>query len=51
MSLKRRTSEDVYGVALQDPRDTVRVRLPKPQFPALEAYILCLQRLLTESAR
>jgi group II intron reverse transcriptase/maturase len=46
MSLKRRTSEGVYGAALQDPRDTVRATLPKPQFPAMEAYIPCPQRLL-----
>ena len=50
MSLKRSTAEGVYAVALQDPRDTVRATLPKPQFPAMEAYILCLQRLRTESA-
>ena len=50
MSLTRSTSEGVYGVAPQDPRDTVRARLPKPQFPAMEANILCPQRLLTESA-
>ena len=51
MSLKRRTAEGVYAVALQDPRDTVRARLPNPQFPAMEANLLCLQRLLTESSR
>jgi RNA-directed DNA polymerase len=50
-SLKRSTAEGVYGVAPQAPRDTVRATLPKPQFPAMEAYILCPQRLLTESAR
>jgi len=51
MSLKRSTAEGGYGVAPQDPRDTVRATLPKPQFPAMEAHILCPQRLLTESAR
>jgi len=51
MSLTQSTAEGVYGVALQDPRDMVRATLPKPQFPAMEAYILCPQRLLTESAR
>jgi retron-type reverse transcriptase len=51
MSLKRRTAEGVYAVALQDPRDTGRARLPKPQFPAMEANILWLPRLLTESSR
>jgi hypothetical protein len=51
MSLKRRASEGVYGAALQDPRDTVRATLPKPQFPAMEAYIPCRQRLLAGSPR
>ena len=51
MSLKRRTSEGVYDVALQDPRDTVRARLSKPQVPAMKAHILCPQRLMTESSR
>lgn len=51
MSLKRSVSEGVYDTALQDPRDTVRATLPKPQFPAMEAYILCPQRLLAESSR
>jgi RNA-directed DNA polymerase len=51
MSLKWSTAEGVYAGALQDPRDTVRARLPKPQFPAMEAYILCVQRLRTESSR
>ena len=39
MLLKRRRSEGVYDLALQDPRDTVRATLPKPQSPAMEAYI------------
>jgi hypothetical protein len=39
MPLKRRRSEGVYDLALQDPRDTVRATLPKPQSPAMEAYI------------
>ncbi len=51
MSLKRRASEGVYGAALQDPRDTVRATLPKPQFPAMEAYIPCRQRFLAGSPR
>jgi RNA-directed DNA polymerase len=50
MSVTQSTSEGVYGVALQDPRDRVRATLPEPQFPAMEAYILCPQRLITESA-
>jgi RNA-directed DNA polymerase len=49
MSLKRRRPEGVYGLAPQDPRDTVRALLPKPQFPAMEAYIPCPQRLLAGS--
>ncbi len=51
MSLKRRASEGVYDAALQDPRDKVRATLPKPQFPAMEAYIPCLHRLLAGSPR
>ena len=51
MSLKRSTAEGVYGVAPQDPRAMGRATLPKPQFPAMEAYILCPQRLMTESSR
>jgi retron-type reverse transcriptase len=51
MSLKRRASEGVYDAALQDPRDTVRAILPKPQFPAMEAHILCRQRLVAGSPR
>jgi len=51
MSIKRRTPEGVYGVAPQDPRDTVRATLPKPQVPAMEAYIPCLQRLVAGSPR
>ena len=39
MPLKRRRSEGVYDLALQDPRDTVRATRPKPQSPAMEAYI------------
>ena len=49
MSLKRRRPEGVYDLAPQDPRDTVRALLPKPQFPAMEAYIPCPQRLLAGS--
>ena len=51
MSLKRSVSEGVYDTAPQDPRDTVRATLPTPQFPAMEAYIPCPQRLLAESSR
>jgi retron-type reverse transcriptase len=39
LSQKRRRSEGVYDLALQDPRDTVRATRPKPQSPAMEAYI------------
>jgi len=51
MSLKRRASEGVYGAALQDPRDTGRATLPKPQSPAMEAYIPCRQRFWAGSPR
>ena len=50
MSLKRRASEGVYDVALQDPRAMVRATLPKPQFPVMEAYSLCRQRLVAGSS-
>jgi len=39
MLVKRETSEDVYGVVLQDPRDKVRTALFKPQSPAMQANI------------
>lgn len=45
MPVKRDRSEDVYGLVLQDPRDTVKAELPEPQSPAMQAYILRLQRL------
>src|SRR5712691_8306732 len=51
MSLKRRASEGVYGAALQDPRDTGRATLPKPQSPAMEAYIHCRQRFWAGAPR
>jgi hypothetical protein len=35
MLVKRRTTEDVYGVALRDPRDMVQVIRPEPQSPAM----------------
>jgi hypothetical protein len=35
MLVKRRTTEDVYVVALRDPRDMVKAILPESQFPAM----------------
>jgi hypothetical protein len=35
MLVKRRTTEDVYVVALRDPRDMVKAILPEPQSPAM----------------
>jgi hypothetical protein len=35
MLVKRRTTEDVYVVALRDPRDRVKAHRPAPQSPAL----------------
>jgi hypothetical protein len=35
MLVKRRTTEDVYVVALRDPRDMVKAILPEPQPPAM----------------
>jgi hypothetical protein len=51
MSRKRRSPEGVDGFAPQDPRDTVRARLPEPQFPVMEAYIPWPSRLLTGPPR
>jgi len=45
MSVKRERTEDVYGLVLQDPRDMVKTKLPEPQSPAMQAYILRLPRL------
>jgi len=45
MPVKRERTEDVYGLVLQDPRDTVKAKLPEPQSPAMQAYILRLPRL------
>lgn len=45
MLIKRKSSEDAYGVVPQDPCDMVRAKLPKPQFPMMQAYIPRLQRL------
>jgi hypothetical protein len=49
MPLKRDRSEDAYGLVLQDPPGTlwvmVKAELPEPQSPAMQAYILRLQRL------
>ena len=39
MPLKRRRSEGVYGLALQDPRERVRAEWLTSQLPAMEAYI------------
>ncbi|WP_414589720.1 hypothetical protein [Scytonema sp. PCC 10023] len=49
MLLKRKKSEDAYDLVLQDPCDMVRAKLPKPQFPVMEAYILRLQHLMAGS--
>ena len=38
LSEKQGTWEGVYGVALRDPRDTVRAALPKPQSPAVALH-------------
>jgi hypothetical protein len=35
MLVKRRTTEDVYVVALRDPRDMVKAILLEPQSPAM----------------
>jgi hypothetical protein len=35
MLVKRRTTEDVYVVALRDPRDMVKAIRPEPQSPAM----------------
>jgi len=48
MPIKREPPEDAYDAVPQDPRDMVRARLPEPQFPAMQAYILRLQRLRAE---
>jgi hypothetical protein len=45
MPLKRRMLEGVYGIAPQDPRDTVRAGLPEPQFPAMQNHISRQQRI------
>jgi hypothetical protein len=39
MLIKREKLEDVYNFVPQDPCDMVRAKLPKPQFPVMEAYI------------
>ena len=41
MPLKRRQMEDVYDCVVQDPRDTVKARLPEPQPPGMQASIPC----------
>ena len=48
MPLKRKPSEDAYDAVPQDPRDMVRAKLPEPQFPAMQTYILRPQRLRAE---
>ena len=45
-SRQRRRPAGVYDRAPPAPRDTVRARLPTPQWPALEADLPCPQRLL-----
>ncbi len=39
MLIKREKLEDAYNFVPQDPCDMVRAKLPKPQFPVMEAYI------------
>lgn len=39
MLIKQEKLEDAYNFVLQDPCDMVRAKLPKPQFPVMEAYI------------
>ncbi len=51
MLVKRKKSEDAYDEVPQDPRDKVRAKLPKPQFPVMQAYILRQQRLRAEPLR
>ena len=41
MSVKRRMSENVYGIAPQGPRDTVKAELPEAQFPAVQQSTRC----------
>jgi hypothetical protein len=50
MPLKRGMPESVYGIASQDPRDTVRAGLPEPQFPAMQSHISRPQRILGGTA-
>ena len=45
MPSKQESSEDVYDVVLQDPRDKARATLPEPQTPAREGHLPRLQRL------
>ena len=45
MPSKQESSEDVYDVVLQDPRDRARAALPEPQTPARESHLPRLQRL------
>ena len=45
MPSKQESSEDVYDVVLQDPRDRARAALPEPQTPAREGHLPRLQRL------
>jgi len=39
MPVKRKASEDAWGADPQDPCEMVRAKLPKPQSPAMQAYI------------
>jgi hypothetical protein len=45
MSEKQESSEDVYDVVLQDPRDMAKARLPEFQSPAVELSHSSPQRL------
>ncbi len=45
MPLKRKVPEGVYGSVPQDPRDTVKARLPEPQSPVMQLPISRSQRL------
>jgi hypothetical protein len=41
LSEKQGTLEDAEGIALQDPRDTAKARLPESQSPAVEPHTRC----------
>jgi hypothetical protein len=41
LSEKQGTLEDAEGIALQDPRDMAKARLPESQSPAVEPHTRC----------